>query len=239
MTQIYEALENAGKGRGGAGLSAALPAGLRISKGLENKLLSVARRIQAQRPREESVVVQFASGQDGEDSSRISTVFAKLVPTRLGRPTLLLAAGQRSASRKLLPASGAKGWDAVITGDASVESTIYPTDVPGLSVGEISANAASLPTVLASPKAGQILDKLRTQFDMIVIDAPPLAGSWDAVVLSQLVDGAVLVVEAEHTRWQVIKTAIDQIEEQHGKVFGVILNKQKHYIPAWVYRRFL
>jgi hypothetical protein len=220
MTQIYEALENAGKGRGGAGLSAALPAGLRISKGLENKLLSVARRIQAQRPREESVVVQFASGQDGEDSSRIATVFAKLVPTRLGRPTLLLAAGQRSASRKLLPASGAKGWDAVITGDASVESTIYPTDVPGLSVGEISANAASLPTVLASPKAG-------------------LAGSWDAVVLSQLVDGAVLVVEAEHTRWQVIKTAIDQIEEQHGKVFGVILNKQKHYIPAWVYRRFL
>lgn len=239
MTQIYDALENAGKGRGGAGLSPSLPAGLRIPKGLESKLLAVARRIQAQRPRDESVVVQFVSGQDGEDSSRIATTFAKLVPTRLGRPTLLLVAGQRPASRKLLPASGAKGWDSVIAEGASIESTIYPTDIPGLSVGEISSNAGTLPTVLASAKSGQILDSLRSKFDMIVIDTPPLGSSWDALVLSQLTDGAVIVVEAGRTRHQVVKAAIDQIEEQHGKVFGIVLNKQRHYIPQWVYRRFL
>jgi len=239
MTQIYDALENAGKGRGGAGLSPSMPSGLRIPKGLESKLLAVARRIQSQRPRDESTVVQFVSGQDGEDSSRIATTFAKLVPSRLGRPTLLLVAGQRPASRKLLPASGAKGWDAVIAEGAPIESTIYPTDVPGLSVGEISSNAGTLPTVLASNKAGQILDSLRQKFDMIVIDTPALGSSWDALVLSQLTDGAVIVVEAGRTRHQVIKAAIDQIEEQHGKVFGVVLNKQRHYIPQWVYRRFL
>lgn len=239
MTKMFEALENAGQGRGGVGVSPSLGAGPRIPKSLEAKLLAVAGRITLQRPREGSVVVQFVSGQEGEDSSRIATTFAKLVPSRLGRPTLLLAAGQRPASRKLLPSTGAKGWEAVLTGEAAVEDTIYPTDTPGLSVGEISTNSATLPTVLASAKSQQILDSLRARFDMIVIDAPPLGGSWDALVLSQITDGAVIVVEAGRTRWQAIKTAIDQIEEQHGKVFGVVLNKQKFYIPRWVYQRFL
>ncbi len=110
MTKMFEALENAGQGRGGVGVSPSLGAGPRIPKSLEAKLLAVAGRITLQRPREGSVVVQFVSGQEGEDSSRIATTFAKLVPSRLGRPTLLLAAGQRPASRKLLPSTGAKGW---------------------------------------------------------------------------------------------------------------------------------
>lgn len=240
MAKMYEALENAGQGRGGGvGLSPSMPAGLRISKPLENKLLAVARRVLAARSREDSVVVQFASTQDGEDSSRIAAIFAKLVPLRLGRQTLLLTAGQRPASRKLLPSSGAKGWDAVLTGEANVEETVYSTDIPGLSVGEISAHNSSLPTVLASPKAKQILDQLRTRFDVIVIDTPPVGASWDAVSLASITDGAVLVVEAGRTRWQAVKASIDQIDEQHGRVFGVVLNKQRHYIPAWIYRRFL
>lgn len=240
MAKMYEALENAGQGRsGGATLSPTMPSSLKIPKPLENKLLAVARRVLAARARDESVVVQFASAQDGEDSSRIATIFSKLVPLRLGRQTLLLTAGQRPSSRKLLPSSGARGWDAVLTGEANVEDTIYNTDIPGLSVGEISAHNSSLPTVLASPKAKQILDQLRTRFDLIVVDTPPIGASWDAVSLASITDGAVLVVEAGRTRWQAVKSAIDQIEEQHGRVFGVVLNKQRHYIPAWVYRRFL
>jgi capsular exopolysaccharide synthesis family protein len=240
MAKMYEALENAGQSRGGGvGLSPAMPAGLRISKPLENKLLAVARRVLAARQREDSVVVQFASTQDGEDSSRIATAFAKLIPLRLGRQTLLLTAGPRPASRKLLPGSGARGWDAVLTGEAQVEDTIYSTEIPGLSVGEISAHASSLPTVLASPKARQILEQLRSRFDIIVIDTPPVNASWDAISLASMTDGAVLVVEAGRTRWQAVKAAVDNIEEQQGRVFGVVLNKQRHYIPAWIYRRFL
>jgi len=237
MTKIYEALESAGQGRQGGGLGGGggIGGAVRMPKPLENKLLGVARRIEPSAAVGASAV-QFVSAQNGDDSSRIAVSFAKLVPTRLGKQTLLLAAGPRAATGKLLPASGAKGWDSILTGDCSLDDTLYKTDVPGLTVAQVSANAGALPTVLASPKAAEIFESLRQRFQMIVVDAPPAGASWDAVVLSNLVDGAVIVVEAGRTRWQAVQSAISDIEGQSGRVFGVILNKQKHYIPQWVYR---
>ncbi|MBI1318118.1 MAG: hypothetical protein GC168_04090 [Candidatus Hydrogenedens sp.] len=238
MTKIYEALESAGQGRQGAGLGAGggIGGAARMPKPLENKLLGVARRVAPLAAERGGAAVQFVSAQGGDDSSRIAVAFSKLVPTRLGKQTLLLAAGPRPASGKMLPASGAKGWDSILTGDASLDDTLYKTDVPGLTVAQVSGNAGSLPTVLASPKAAEIMDSLRSRFQMIVVDAPPAGASWDAVVLANLVDGAVIVVEAGRTRWQAVQAAVDNIEGQNGQVFGVILNKQKHYIPQWVYR---
>jgi len=238
MTKIYEALESAGNERQGGGLGGGggIGGAARMPRALENKLLAVARRVESRAPEGGGLAVQFVSAQTGDDSSRIAAAFGKLVPTRLGKQTLLLAAGPRSATGKLLPASGAKGWDSILTGDATLEDTLYPTDIAGLSVGQISADAGSLPTVLASPRAQELMNSIRGRFQMIVIDAPPAGATWDAVVLSNLVDGAVLVVEAGRTRWQAVKAAVDNIEGQRGEVFGVILNKQQHYIPSWVYR---
>ena len=50
-------------------------------------------------------------------------------------------------------------------------------------------------------------------------------------------DGVVLVLEAEKTRWQVADKARESIENHGGKVLGVVLNKRRYYIPDFIYSR--
>jgi Mrp family chromosome partitioning ATPase len=51
------------------------------------------------------------------------------------------------------------------------------------------------------------------------------------------VDGVVLVVEAEKTRWPVAETVRDKIKNSGGNILGIVLNKRRYYIPDWIYNK--
>jgi len=51
------------------------------------------------------------------------------------------------------------------------------------------------------------------------------------------VDGVVLVVEAEKTRWQVVESLKEKIENSGGNILGMVFNKRRFYIPENIYRR--
>jgi Mrp family chromosome partitioning ATPase len=71
----------------------------------------------------------------------------------------------------------------------------------------------------------QILEAIRAHYDWVLIDAPPLLAMADAPVLASLVEGVVLVVEAEVVTKPAVMRAIDQILSVGGKVTGIVLNK--------------
>ncbi len=78
---------------------------------------------------------------------------------------------------------------------------------------------------------------LRRQYQYVVIDCPSIHESNDAVSLAQLVDGFVLVVEANKTQGAQIAYAERAIETSGGHIFGVVLNKRSFAIPHWLYRK--
>ena len=49
-------------------------------------------------------------------------------------------------------------------------------------------------------------------------------------------DGVVLVVQAENTRWEVAQSAKERIEDENIKILGAVLNKRKMHIPGWAYK---
>jgi Mrp family chromosome partitioning ATPase len=51
------------------------------------------------------------------------------------------------------------------------------------------------------------------------------------------VDGVVLVVEAEKTRWQVVENLKEKIQNVGGNIIGVVFNKRRFYIPEALYKR--
>ena len=55
--------------------------------------------------------------------------------------------------------------------------------------------------------------------------------------MASMVDGTVLVVEAEKTRWPVAVNVKERIKQSGGKVLGIAFNKRQYYIPGWLYRR--
>ena len=82
-----------------------------------------------------------------------------------------------------------------------------------------------------------LFNRLRNVFNVIIIDCPPVLDGAGYVSASGLADSCLLVVEAGRTRVPVVRRAMEEIEAAGGKLQGVVLNKRKHYIPSWIYRR--
>lgn len=89
-----------------------------------------------------------------------------------------------------------------------------------------------------SPKfRKESIDKLRSRFDYVLIDCPSLRISGDVLGIASLVDGVLLVVEANRTLGQQVLHAERQIQEAGGVIYGHILNKRRYFVPRWIYRR--
>ena len=97
---------------------------------------------------------------------------------------------------------------------------------------QLADNWQSLQSHLAS-----YFDQLRQEFRYVLIDCPSLKDSHDAITLAPLVDGVVLVVEANRTRKDQILYAERAIEAGRGRLLGHVLNRRSYVVPDWLHRR--
>jgi hypothetical protein len=81
------------------------------------------------------------------------------------------------------------------------------------------------------------LEQLRREFSYILVDCPSLKDSPDALRIAPLVDGIVLVIEADRTQKQQILHAERTIELAKGRILGHVLNKRSYPIPDWLSQR--
>jgi uncharacterized protein involved in exopolysaccharide biosynthesis len=81
------------------------------------------------------------------------------------------------------------------------------------------------------------LEKLRSKYRYVLVDCPSLKEAQDAVLLAPLVDGVVLVVEADRTHREQLLYAERTIESANGKILGHVLNKRSYVVPDWLCRK--
>lgn len=118
------------------------------------------------------------------------------------------------------------------TGDLSK----YAIRVGGLTVLPGKSAVHNPLHFLASDEVPPVLERLRSQFQFIVVDTPPMMPLADGMVLGNLVDRIVVVVRARQTTYAVLQRALESLDS--AKVAGVILNDvdMKHSRYAYVYR---
>jgi len=100
----------------------------------------------------------------------------------------------------------------------------------------LKINSSSLWDVVESANFTNKLEQLKQAFDYIVFDAPAILGSSEPALLSQYIEGVILVIEAEKTKWEVTELAVNNVTNSGGTFVGAILNKRKFYIPKLLYR---
>ena len=83
----------------------------------------------------------------------------------------------------------------------------------------------------------ECIESFRDQFQYTLFDCPALRESGDTLGIASLVDGLLLVIEADRTTKAEILQAERQIETAGGRLYGNILNKRKYVVPNWVRRR--
>jgi Mrp family chromosome partitioning ATPase len=81
----------------------------------------------------------------------------------------------------------------------------------------------------------KLLEEVRPNFDVILFDGPPVFDA-DTITVASLVKKVVLVVESGRTRYEMLERAKAELAGENVEIVGAILNKQKYFIPGWVYR---
>ena len=245
MSKVYEALEQIFEGQqelekgfpikpacGTSVSSSTLP-----SLKMEREMVQLEQRLAHLLPDPHCNVVQFISCQSDEGVSSIAQEFARVVVEKQGKSVLLLDGDCKNIPQHhSLSIAPKMPLQQVLMNQEDLNQALTPVMQGRLFLARYSGgNSATLHHAGENKRA--VWNQLRMQFDLMVVDAPPLAESDEGLELSQTVDGVVLVVEAEKTRSHVIAHLKDQIVQNGGNFLGVVFNKQHHYIPNWLYRR--
>ncbi|MFP4478400.1 MAG: CpsD/CapB family tyrosine-protein kinase [Candidatus Izemoplasmatales bacterium] len=89
--------------------------------------------------------------------------------------------------------------------------------------------------VLQSKKTLDMIEKLKTMYDMIIVDSPPVLSVTDAFVISKIVDGVVYVVAYNQTKKDEAKVALDQLRDKKVNVLGTVFANVNPKISGYSY----
>ena len=170
-------------------------------------------------------VILVTSALPGEGKSTTS-LNAAIVLAQKGARVLLMDADLRRATlHKTLGMGARDGLSNVLTGNASLEQAIIPSNIlPNLFLLPAGTPPPNPAELLASSQMQELLVQLRGQYDHIVMDTPPTLSVTDAVILSTLADRVVLVIRSGQTTKQALRRARDILLQVNAHVCGVLLN---------------
>lgn len=116
------------------------------------------------------------------------------------------------------------GLSNLITDQIKLEQAIQNTYIDNLSImtsGPIPPNPSEL---LASKRFNDIIKKIEEYFDIIIIDTPPVLAVTDAVIMSSITDGTIIVTNVETNNKLHLMKARDTLLNSDANILGVVLN---------------
>jgi polysaccharide biosynthesis transport protein len=177
------------------------------------------------RSEEPPKTILFTSGAAGEGKTMTVSNTA-IMFAQLGHRVLIIDADlRRPACHKALRVQNDRGLTDYLTGRDELTNVIKPTSVPNLYIlgcGSIPPNPTE---IIGSGKMRELLALLKNNYDFILIDSPPVIPVSDAVVLSSIADGVVLVVRGQNTPKHIVKAALSELHKIHENILGVVLNR--------------
>lgn len=172
-----------------------------------------------------TVLVTSALAQDGK-----STVTSNLavITAQAGYKVILVDCDLRKPiQHKIFQIPNNTGFTNCILNGADPEEAAYHLSLNNLKVltcGPIPPNPAE---ILNSERTRSLWARLRSNYDFVFIDSPPLLAVTDASILASQADGALLVVRSGVTRIDAAHRAQNQLLKANARILGVVLNQVK------------
>ncbi|MDF5707616.1 MAG: polysaccharide biosynthesis tyrosine autokinase [Nostoc sp. S4] len=168
-------------------------------------------------------VIAVVSSTFGEGKSFVASNLA-IVKANMGLKVLLLDADMRhSCQQKIWKLHNLVGLSNVLVGQAEFSRTkqevLVNLDV--LTVGTILSNPAAL---LDSQRMSLLIQDAVQNYDYVIIDTPPLSLFGDALMLSKVADGILLVIRPGVLDLAVAKTTKTMLEQARSRVLGMVVN---------------
>jgi polysaccharide biosynthesis transport protein len=190
---------------------------------------------QADRP-PQVVLMTSALPREGKTTAAVNLA---VTLAQLGDKTLLVDADLRKPgiNRALNLADGKHaGLSSYLAGVSSLDLITVPhpsiTNLDVIPTGPIPPNPADL---LSSRRLTELIAELRTRYKFVVFDSPPIMAATDAVILSVLVDGVLLVVRSGETPKEAFTRTRDLLVSVKCHMLGVVLNAVDSSSPDYYY----
>jgi capsular exopolysaccharide synthesis family protein len=168
------------------------------------------------------LVITSSVGEEGKSTTAANLALSLFLA---GRRVLLIDADlRRPTLNSLFKLSSSVGLSDVIIGRARPEDVMQPwrsDDLMVLPTGLLPPNPSEL---LASDSMRRLLTRLRPDFDVIIIDSPPLLPVTDAAVLAPHADGVVVVVRSARTTRHQLALSMRSLNAVGARVLGAVMN---------------
>lgn len=141
--------------------------------------------------------------------------------------TLYINADFRSPmNRELLGVRNFKGLAGYLKGHATIEEIIENTSIPHLKIITSGTFPLHPEELLESQKMDELLESLKAQFDIIIIDSPALLNVTDGIILSKKADGCLFVVNGDGTSKKQAFIGKEKLIQAKANIVGIIVNNK-------------
>ena len=185
------------------------------------------------------LMITSMSPQEGKTTTSLNLARAM---AQTERKVLLIDADQRRPRlHKAFHLDNSLGLSSYLSG-AVPEVRVQPTEEAGLAVltsGPIPPNPSEL---LGSKRFNQLLDQLKSQYDLIIIDSPPVLSATDSLLISKLAEGVIVVCYTGKTTYDRLQRGLKSLREINANVLGLVLNamdmKKSNYYSYYGYYQY-
>ena len=171
-------------------------------------------------------MITVTSASNGEGKSTTAANLA-VVYAQLGKRVLMIDCDLRKPTAHFtFKTSAHVGLSTILVGRIPLDRAIQKTEVARLSLlaaGPVPPNPTEL---VASERMTELLEDVRRDYDIVILDAPPMMQVADARLLANVSDGTILVIGCENSDRQLVLKAKEQLERTGTHMLGLVLNKR-------------
>ena len=142
-----------------------------------------------------------------------------------GHRTLLIDADiRRGVLHRRLNARRRPGLSDFLRGETPLDSIVQATPYPSLSLIGCGTRAYNAPELLGSPPMSELVNGMRSGYDVILVDSPPLGAGVDPLILGTLTGTLVLVLRTGYSHRDVAAAKLEVLQRLPVRLLGAILN---------------
>jgi capsular exopolysaccharide synthesis family protein len=174
----------------------------------------------------------------GEGKSFVVTNLALAFAAHGGKTIIVDCDLRRPSVYRSLELENKRGVIDVVAGRSTVEQAIVHSKFPGLDALPTGGRAHNPTQVLNDPKFEHLIANLRTRYDHIFLDTPPLAAVSDALMLMPLTDGCIFALCFNKVRRKAAQFCAHKILETNVPCFGAVLNNLNLNVSGYYYSQY-
>lgn len=175
--------------------------------------------------RENPRVIAITAARPAEGKTTIAVGLGRSAAISGERVIVLDCDVRQPSFGRLMQADGALGIADFLLGHATLKQVVQKDPLTGMDFIPAGSAETNSMAMFMSDAMGKLLEQLRGEYDLVLLDAPPAFAMADARIIARTADATLLCVRWRDTPRSVVRNSLDLLEEMRAKVVGVAITR--------------